>query len=143
MFHEQYLLSWYPSFPTNADLGWIARGQTNRLTSGVTSPLSGAKVQNPLFCPLKRGCDPDSHTICLPPWLFGQGSVNTVDDAGTHRQSVPHATQQSINGMSWHRAIFNYCRENKWTDLGLFNRRWFAGPLQLLQTSQIRQLRRL
>ena len=32
-------------------LGQIARGQTNLLTSGVTSPLQVAEVQNPLFTP--------------------------------------------------------------------------------------------
>ena len=50
----------------------IARGQTNRLLSGVTSPLQGAEVQNPLFSPLKRGCDPGSQTMCLPPGYPGK-----------------------------------------------------------------------
>ena len=47
-------------------LGRIARGQRNRLTSRVTSPLQEAEVQNPLFSPLKRGRDPGSPTIFFP-----------------------------------------------------------------------------
>ena len=41
-----------------------SQGANERLTSGVTSPLQGAEVQNPLFSPLKRGCDPGSQTMC-------------------------------------------------------------------------------
>ena len=50
----------------------IARGQTHRLTSGSTTPLQGAAVQNLLFSPLKRGRDPGSQPICLPPRYPGK-----------------------------------------------------------------------
>ena len=48
-------------------LARIARGQTNRLTFGVTSPLQGAEVRILRFSPLKRGRVPGSQTMCLPP----------------------------------------------------------------------------
>ena len=42
----------------------MAGEQTKCLTSGVTSPLQGAAVKNPLFSPLKRGRAPGSQMIC-------------------------------------------------------------------------------
>ena len=59
-------------------LARIARGQTNRLPAGVTSPLQGAGVQHPLFSPLKRGRDLGSQTICLPPRYLGKGSSSGI-----------------------------------------------------------------
>ena len=56
-------------------LSRIARGQANRLTSGVTSPLQGAEETNPLFSPLKRGRDPGKQTMCLPPGCPGEVSL--------------------------------------------------------------------
>ena len=51
----------------------IARGQTNRSTSGVTSPLQRAEHQILHFSPLKRGRDPEKQTMCLPPGYPGKG----------------------------------------------------------------------
>ena len=48
-------------------LARIARGQTNRWTYGVTSPLQGAEQRILHFSSLKRGRDPGSQTMCLPP----------------------------------------------------------------------------
>ena len=57
------------------DCAWhlarIARGQTNRLTSGVTSP-PGADQRTLHFSPLKWGRDPESQTIFLPPRYQGK-----------------------------------------------------------------------
>jgi len=50
-----------------ACLARIARGQTYPLTLGVTSPLQGAEQRIWHLSPLKRGRDPGSQTICLPP----------------------------------------------------------------------------
>ena len=57
---------------THSLLARMARGQTHRLTSGVTSPLQGAEVRHPLFSPLKRGRDPGNQKICLPPGYPGK-----------------------------------------------------------------------
>ena len=54
-------------------LARLARGRTDRLTSGVTSPLQGAEVQNPMFSPLKRVRDPGGQNDAFVPWLSGQG----------------------------------------------------------------------
>ena len=54
-------------------LARIAGGQTHRLTSGATSPLEGAEQQILHSSPLKRGRDPGSETICLPPCYPGKG----------------------------------------------------------------------
>jgi len=55
-----------------AVLARIARGQTNRLTSGVTSPLQGAEQRTLHFSPLNRGRDPGSQTIGFPPGDLGK-----------------------------------------------------------------------
>ena len=49
-----------------------SQGGKNRLTSGVTSPLQGAELQNLLFSPLKLERDSGSQTICLPPRYPGK-----------------------------------------------------------------------
>ena len=61
-----------PFMQSRSGLARNVRGQTDRLTSRVTSPLQGAEVQNPLFSPLKRGRDPGSQTMCLPPGYPGK-----------------------------------------------------------------------
>ena len=53
-------------------LARIARGQTHRLTSGVTFPHQGAEQRILHFSPLERGRDPGSQTICLPPGYPGK-----------------------------------------------------------------------
>ena len=80
----------------------IARGQTNRSTSGITSPLQGAEVQNPLFSPLKRGRDPESQTMCWPPGYPGELTHSIGLRTGTPRWLI--FVYQSILGNIWLRA---------------------------------------
>ena len=68
-------------------LARIARGQTYHLTSGVTSPLQGAEQRILHVIPLKRGRDPGSQTICLPPGYSGKVR-------GTHLTATQIVPQQ-------------------------------------------------
>jgi hypothetical protein len=89
-------------------LARIARGQRNRLTSGVASPLQGAEQLNLHFSPLKRGRDPGCQTMCLPP---GQSKL-----AGVSQNSLGQEARVFFldNLLVWIHVIIIMIR---WTDL--------------------------
>ena len=96
--------------PVLPDLHLCSEGANN---SGVTSPLHGAEQQILHFSPLKRGCDPGSETIWLPPRY--PGKVAQTLTAGPSRHCYQKLTLHHDKGL-------------------------FKLP-QVLQTRQIRHLR--
>ena len=84
-------------------LARIARGQTNRLISGITSPLQGADVQNPLFSPLKQGRDPGSQTICLPPGYPGKVTFVLFAAPASCCRAKKHHSPKTLQGYLVHK----------------------------------------
>ena len=83
-------------------LARIARGQTNRLTSGVTSPLQGAGQQILHVSPLKRGRDPGSQTMCLTPGYPGKVCTRQGNSvfcfAGSRTSNFPNTRSELYRG---------------------------------------------
>ena len=65
------LSGWTPAFRCKLNSG----NPCHPAVLARTARGQGAEVQNPLFSPLKRGRDPESQTICLPPGYPGKDYI--------------------------------------------------------------------